>query len=362
MVDRRALAALLCCRLAAFLVGFPTPLAVASVHEPYPFLDIAAAAEQSPPGRLDAEHCGRMPVDDYAGFAECYDSGCAANGCDACCDAGCDDRLFGIIAPSDCCFRDFVSPITNTLYFEDPRTLSEVRIIFAHHKIPGSTLGGGSGQCYAAQVRAALTDRLSIIATKDGYFNIDTGALGNVDGFANIAGGLKYNLWADFENQQLISVGGTYEAPTGSRQVFQGEGDGDFHLFLTGGTQLGCHMHWLSAGGWRLPADPTAGSQLVYWSNHLDYRLSQRLYAVAEAHWFHWARSGGNAATAGLEGNDLFDLGSTGVAGKDIVTGAIGLRYKFCDHRILGIAYEGPLTNERDLMESRITADFILRY
>ena len=87
----------------------------------------------------------------------------------------CQRRLLGLIAPSDPCFREFISPLTNPLFFEDPRTLTEARTIYAHQWIPAANpvFGGGQAQYVATQMRAALTKRLSLIATKDGYFWID---------------------------------------------------------------------------------------------------------------------------------------------------------------------------------------------
>lgn len=103
-----------------------------------------------------------------------YTGGCPCGEWDGC---GCpNDRLFGLIARSDYCFNDFISPISNPLFFEDPRQLSEVRFIYAHHNIPDGTpvLQGGDVNYYAMQARARLTDRISFIATKDGYIDIDT--------------------------------------------------------------------------------------------------------------------------------------------------------------------------------------------
>ena len=91
-------------------------------------------------------------------------SGCEAYG--GCCGKG---KLFGLFTASDCRFTEFISPMTNPVYFEDPRNLTEARVIFINHQIPGSVLGGGDVQLLATQLRAAVTDRLSIIATKDGY-------------------------------------------------------------------------------------------------------------------------------------------------------------------------------------------------
>jgi len=63
-----------------------------------------------------------------------------------------------------------------------------------------------------------------------------------------------------------------------------------------------------------------------------------------------------------VEGGDLFNLGSVGVAGNDIVTGAIGLKLKPHAGMEIGVAWEVPLTRRRDLLENRLTVDWILRY
>src|SRR5262249_23741305 len=100
----------------------------------------------------------------------CCSCGCGCNGFDCSCRAyGCccsSERLLGLFYPTDCRFNDFISPMTNPVYFEDPRNLTEARLIFLNHQIPGAVLGGGDVQLLALQIRAALTERLSLIATK----------------------------------------------------------------------------------------------------------------------------------------------------------------------------------------------------
>jgi hypothetical protein len=277
------------------------------------------------------------------------------------------DKLFGFIAPSDHCFDSFISPQSNPLFFEDPRTLTEVRFHFVHHKIPLNqpVLQGGEARFYAMQARIALTERLSIIATKDGYIDLNANnpAIGSPNGWADIAAGLKYNLIRDPECQRLLSGGFTYEIDLGTHRVFQGRGDGEFHFFLTGGQQIGSCAHWVSGSGFRIPTDSADRSQMWYWSNHFDYEFRPGWYAVYEVNWFHWMKSGAGAlGTSGFEGGDLFNLGSTGVAGNDIVTMSLGGRYKPKQNVELGVAYEAPVTERRDLLEHRIYIDAILRF
>jgi len=55
-------------------------------------------------------------------------------------------------------------------------------------------------------------------------------------------------------------------------------------------------------------------------------------------------------------------LGSTGVTGNDIVTQAIGIKFKRNKNREIGIAYEVPVTSRRDVLKNRLTFDWIFRY
>jgi hypothetical protein len=279
------------------------------------------------------------------------------DGCD--CGSACSGKLFGFLKPSDHCFDSFISPMTNPVFFEDPRTLTEARAIYLNHNVPAAT-AGGDVQLVAVQLRAALTERLSLIATKDGYV-ISSNPLIE-DGWADVAAGLKYNLFADPVAQRLLSTGATYEMPVGTPGTRQGNGDGEFHVFLTGGTEIFTRGHWISASGFRLPVDNNAESTMWYWSNHWDYEFAPRWYALTEVNWYNWTRSGDNTALPGVEGGDLFNFGSVGVAGNDIVTQALGVKFKRNRHHELGAAFEVPLTERRDILESRFTLDWILRY
>jgi hypothetical protein len=253
----------------------------------------------------------------------------------ACCHQ---DHSFGLLSgcpiqPTDHCYDDFISPMTNPVYFEDPRNLTEARVIFLNHKVPNNA-GGGDIQLYALQVRAALTDRLSLIATKDGYV---------------------------VSSQTLLSTGVVYELPVGSHRTRQGNGGGAFDLFLTGGTEICCDGHWLSALGLVLPADESEESTWWYWSNHWDYEVASGIYTLAEVNWYHWLESGNNGIP-GLEVCDLLNFGSSGVAGNDIVSGAFGLKFKPQRDTEIGVAWEVPLTERRDVLENRLTVDFIRRF
>ena len=335
-----------CALLTGALVGFASP--------------VFAWDGSAPDYGCTPDACGSICGDSSCGDG-CGD-GCGAN-CGSNCASSCGDLdLWFDILPSDPCFNDFVSPITNPVFFEDPRNLTEARFIFLNHKIP-SGLGGANVQLYALQLRAAITENLSIIAIKDG-FAVGQSRAPFDDGWADIAAGLKYQLYKDAACQQILSAGVTYELPVGSTRTLQGNGDGEFNLFLCGAAELPLEFRWMTASGFRLPANRAAESSVWYWSNSFSHELIPEtgLFFLAETNWYHWMGSGNQAALAGIEGLDLFNFGSQGVAGNDIVTGAIGLRYKYNGVSSIGVAFEGPLTNRRDIIENRITADWILRY
>jgi hypothetical protein len=216
-------------------------------------------------------------------------------------------------------------------------------------------------QLLATQLRAAITERLSIIATKDGYI-FAGGDAPPINGWANVNLGLKYNLYADPAKQRLLSVGTRYEMPVGSYHALQGNTHtGQFDMFLTGGTQLGELSHFVSAAGFRLAEDPNKQNDQFYWSAHLDRRMRNRpIYGLLEFNCYHWMTNVAGGPPFG--GLDLYNLGSSGVAGTNIVTGAFGLKYKPSQNVEVGVCWEVPLTVRRDILDNRITADLILRY
>jgi hypothetical protein len=318
-----------------------------------------------------AGYCELCPPSDAAALDSCGDG----------CDDGCDDecggllwpygrgRILGIVGPSDQEFLDFVSPISNPLFFEDPRTLTELKPIFVEHAFPSSNpvLQGGDAQVYAAQFRLALTERLSLIAAKDGWIDISTPTLGHRDGFADTAIGFKYNFFKNPATQTLASAGFTYEWTTGQSEVFQGQGDGEFHFFASGGKRLLPNWFLLSGAGFRIPVDHRFGSQMFYWSNSLAWRFVEGrcpgtgLYLLGEINWFHWLRSGENLPFD-FEGGDLINFGSTNVAGNDVVTGLLGPKWKPTPFQEIGAGVEIPLTARKDVYDHRVYAQWIFRY
>ena len=78
-------------------------------------------------------------------------------------------------------FDRAIRPITNPTLFDLALPTTNIHPIFLHHAMPdqislaggGTAPLGGDAQLYALQFEYALSERLSIVATKDGYADMD---------------------------------------------------------------------------------------------------------------------------------------------------------------------------------------------
>lgn len=267
---------------------------------------------------------------------------------------------------SDRCFPGFVAPISNPVLAKDPRSNTEVRFLFLNNWFPNRyPLGADSAQLYGLQVRLALTERLTFIADKDGLVHLGSGNGAPAQtGWANVAAGLKYTFYRDVENQFLMAAGLMFEPQTGESKVFQGHGDGLFTGFLAAGKEFGECNHAIVNLGYQLPVDGSENSSFWYASLHLDRQMLGWLYPLVELNWFHYTSDGSRGIPVEFgEGDGLINLGTTGVDGRDIVTGVVGVKALLLDgHVETGVAYERALSPQRDLIGDRVLFELILRY
>lgn len=274
-------------------------------------------------------------------------------------------------------------PISNPTLFDLALPGTNVHPIFIYHGLPNkiTTAGGGSlnvggdVEVYALQFEIALNDRLSIVATKDGYVDMNYDKnLADQSGFANLGAGLKYAFIRDDASRAALSGTMTFELPTGNSDVFQGEGDGAVNLILNG---LKLIDDWQFAGsaGLQIPfSDEQSTSSFI--SAHASYELCQYFIPLVEMNWFHVLDAGngtgnfpaylnGNVpAAVNFEGGDVFNLGAVNsTENRDFVTAAFGFRSRITDAIDIGAAYEIPLTNEESsLMDERVTIDLIWNF
>lgn len=273
------------------------------------------------------------------------------------------------LAPKD----RWISPVTNPIYFEDPRITTEVRPVFLYQKLPdtfhapGLSLPlGGDLQVYAVQARVALSDRLALIATKDGYININpSNTISSQGGWANIAAGLKYALVDDEAAQLRITPGVTFELPTGNLDNLQGYGSGEWNPFVSAAKGFG-DFHITGNIGARIPNDTKKQTTQLHYSLQLDHYVCRYFIPFITATG-HTVLDNGNQKLAGAvdlntELNDLINFGSTRAKNTTQISVGAGFRSKLTTNVDFGFAYEIPATHPIGIFERRITADLIWRF
>lgn len=278
-------------------------------------------------------------------------------------------------------FENARRPISNPTLFDLALPTTNLHPIVMYQRLPdfvNTTAGalpmGGDVQVYALQFEIAFNERLSLVATKDGYVDInpDTQPLwSDESGFANLGAGLKYAFIYDPATSTALSGTVTFEFPTGNHDVFQGEGDGAANVIVSG-LKLWDEFQLAGAAGLHLPFDGQMATT-SFVSAHASYEVSRWFIPLVEVNWHHVLETGNGRANffsqagggvpvvAGFEGGDLLNFGASNASqNRDLVTAAIGFRSRLTDQVDLGLAYEVPLTNEEDgIMKDRITFDVV---
>ncbi|AMV28166.1 hypothetical protein VT84_27415 [Gemmata sp. SH-PL17] len=268
-------------------------------------------------------------------------------------------RLF----QSDHEFDGFVGPVSNPVFSKDPRSNSYARFLFINNNIPAShPLGGGNIQVYALQTNLAVTERLSIIAEKDGLAHFATRNAPSQTGFLNLAAGLKYTFYRNVETQTLAAAGFLYEIPSGEAKVLQNHGAGSFAPFVSFGQEFAQKWHYLQTTGYYFPVNNAQGSSFLYNSFHVDRQVLGWLYPLAELNWFWYTSGGKRLPTAIGEGDGLLNLGTRGQAGAHLVTAAFGAKAVLSKNYSIGAVFEVPLSNRHDVLNQRLTVELIARY
>jgi hypothetical protein len=272
---------------------------------------------------------------------------------------------------SDHCFEYFASPVSNPFLFEDPRSLTEARPIFLLQTIPNSNpvYRGGNAEFFGSQFRLALTDRWSVVLTKLGGVWINPGddsLLPSESGFAEVWLGPKYTFLRNTETGTVAAAGVTFAIPAGPPGVAQDTGKLSVIPYVTAAQNFGCTSYGsfnaMGTLGYSFRADGDR-SDYFFTSWHLDFDVGNqhRLYPLIELNWFHYSRSGGERPYT-FEGRDLVNFGSTNVNGRDNLSLAAGVRYKFTEALQTGVVVEFPLNGTRDFNNFRLGVELIFRY
>lgn len=262
-------------------------------------------------------------------------------------------------------FEQFYNPIGNPIYFETPFNNTGARFLYLHHTFDENTpLAGGHADIFALQARVALTERLGFIAVKDGYTLLRDTALGDSDGWNDIAAGLKYAFYVDRENELVATGGLRYQFRAGDGGVLQGFTHelSPFVSFAKGWNSI----HFLGDLGVRVPLSSDDGNTSFYWDLHGDFEIFPEALPgfapVFELHGLHYLTDGSRFALP-IGGLDYTQLGSNDVAGTGVVWAGVGARWKFTPHVSVGCTYERALTSTSgDLMKDRVTVDVELTW
>lgn len=254
-----------------------------------------------------------------------------------------------------------IAPVANPIFFETPLIQSEIRPIFAWHRLDNAFLGTDADvRVYAVQLRYAVTEKLAFIATKDGYIEFNPKNGPAADGWADLSAGLKYALYENTEHHILVTPGFTFEFPTGNRKVFQGNGDGEANVFVSAMKGWN-NFHATINIGARIPLDFDEETANVRYNGMLDYYVLQYFIPFAAINAFTTV-SEGKALPFGSEGFDLINFGSSNAEGETQASWALGFRSRLHKKVDLGFAYERGFTPSNDIFDDRFTVDLAVRF
>ena len=289
-------------------------------------------------------------------------------------------------------FDRFHMPVSNPIYLGDARNVTMVRPILLYQSMPdkikiidqngakGEIPLGGRVQGAALQFSYAFSERLSLVAVKDGYVDCEPDhSLDDHSGYADVAAGLQYSFIYRPEQDFIVSGRLVYETTSGDGEVYQGNGDGNLApavLFLKGWDKL----QFSGTLGFVLPIDSDEENTMLYDAWHLSYAVTNWFRPLMEINHFHVLSSGDRdyndylnrgrhpedqvAAIAAFNPCDIINLGGDhNDENPDMVTMALGARFRITQWLDLGAVYEFPLTSDKEtLLDDRILIDAMVTF
>jgi hypothetical protein len=268
-----------------------------------------------------------------------------------------DDSSGGFLT-SDRGFPNFIGWMSNPTRNIDPRSLTELYPIFTYawtdpfrHVIPR-----GQISAYGAGINLALTERLCVGLT-DGsplwaHFNRQR------TGWANLGGFGQFTLIRDTDDQFLLTIGLSWEAPSGSKEVFNGTGPAYLAPYLTLGKEFG-NFHVLATTGYYFPCEDSTVTTQTYFANfHFDYRLGW-FYPLVEFNG-SWSNKTINFTpdfAPGLIEIDRFD-GTGGIFAVSPGFNAVLVQ----DKLEVGAVYSTPIWSRHDFNFNSMLVKMIIRF
>jgi hypothetical protein len=281
-------------------------------------------------------------------------------------------------------FEGFEKPMVQPFLFEDPFITTNAVPYFVWLDFPEqSVFDGGARYVAALQLRVALTDRVALIATKDGYVWDRNGnpLLEDSQGFMNLAAGVKVALWQDREAGRIVSGVLRIEVPSGSSDQYQGHGGGIAFPSLAGAFRSG-PIRWVGDFGAQIPFNTRTQSTSLFYHLYAGLDITPLFQPFVQISGISWIDSGdgslpirlkhggsldldtvqGALGTGRFEGADVINLGSRGVDGLDLITAAAGVHVPLGEYVTLSIAYERPITEPKGIFQQRITSALVIEF
>lgn len=254
-------------------------------------------------------------------------------------------------------YEGFVMPMGMPYFFEEPFITTGLHALAIRNELAEDTLfSGGYANIAALEARLALNRRIGIIAPRDGYFWFRPGrasAVGDVNGFGDLSLGVKVAALDRPQDDFILSLGALYRTHSGSRDVFNGHGDGAVNAFVAAGKGFG-RLKLIANLGGEFPLDGDANSTFLAYGVQASYVLTEKLRPLVHVVGLHYL-DGGRRLPLDYEGLEVANLGSSGVDGNDVIWGGIGLRYELTRHVGIGAVWEHPLSAREDILKNRLT-------
>jgi len=266
----------------------------------------------------------------------------------------------------------YVPPLTFPYFNESAQIRNEIRPLYFYNHIPddfvsvGGFKTGGDLHAFTVQGRAAITDRLAILVTKNGYADVHFDELlPSDDGALNFAFGAKYAALLLPEHDTYLTGGLKYEAPSGAIESgnidLQGGGDGFFDLFVSFESALWHRLGVQTSSGFYMAVDPDHDATSFHASLHVDYEVVRGLFGVVESNVMTTLDEGGRTDSSVLgsfEGYDVVSFGSTSAG--TVATLGLGARYRLGRYTLFGLVYELPVTARQDIVGFRLGCDLVV--
>ena len=191
----------------------------------------------------------------------------------------------------------------------------------------------------------------------------------------NIAAGFKYLLIRDDRYNFYLSPAIRYEAPTGARDVYQGEGDGIVTPSVSAAWSPLENLHLIADVGGQVPVDPGFQSNSVFYHVYVDYQVHPRFTPFIQFSGTTWTGNGDGTfpitlknnstiplslaqaalGTGPFDGADVANLGSEDISGSTLLTMAVGAHVKLMDHLIWSAAWEHVISGHKGIFDQRVT-------